>query len=123
MNNALSKYVEAANGLTQLTKARAETIVKQLVKQGEVATGQAGELVEDLLEKSKRNREQVSALVKSETKRAVKAMGLATTNDVEKLQGKVRDLEKQLAAASAPAAEKSSAKKSPAKKSTAKKSS
>ncbi|MFT5223594.1 MAG: polyhydroxyalkanoate synthesis regulator phasin, partial [Glaciecola sp.] len=35
MNKAMQRYVEAASGLSNLTKASAEKIVKQLVRQGE----------------------------------------------------------------------------------------
>ena len=41
----LTRYLEAVNGLTSLTKASAERLARQLVQQGEVATDQVGELV------------------------------------------------------------------------------
>lgn len=118
MSNALSKYVEAATGLTQLTKAKAEQIVKQVLKQGSGVTGSASGLVEDLLDRSRRNREAITSLVKSETQRAVKAMGFATQADVERLERQVAEVRRSSAA-------KKATKKSPAKKAakkTAKKS-
>ena len=124
MNDALQKYLQAATGLTTLTKSKAENIAKQLVKQGESATDNVGELVDDLLEKQRKNREAVTALVKAETQRAVRAMGLATTSEVDRLQKQVADLKRELAKAeSKTSAGGSSAKKSSAKKSGAKKSS
>lgn len=134
---ALTRYLEAASGLTTLTKGNAERIVKQLVKQGEAAAENATELVEDLLERQRTNREGVQAFVRSETLRAVKALGLATSDEVERLQKQVADLKRELAKAKRDAAgkgaaaastkrggaaKKSSAKKA-AKTSTAKKSS
>jgi polyhydroxyalkanoate synthesis regulator phasin len=146
VNRALQKYLEAASGLTNLTAAKAERIAKGLVRSGEGATDQVGDLVEDLLERSKRNREAITALVKSETTRAVRAMGLATGKQVERLQKQVVDLKRELrrvedatgteeareapsdagrqaAPAKKSAAKKATAKKSAAKKATAKKAS
>ncbi len=125
MNKAVQRYIEAATDLTQMTKASAEKVVKQLVKQGEAAADNAGDLVEELLDRQKRNREAITSLVKAETDRVVRAMGLASTKEVERLQKQVVDLKKSLAEAekkaAKPTAKKAAAKKKPAKKSTAKK--
>lgn len=121
MNPALQRYLEAASGITSLTKARAEQIARQLAKQGEVASDNVGELVDDLMERQRRNRETVAALVRSETQRVVRAMGLATTSEVERLEQQVADLEQRLATAGS-AAKKSASKKSAAKRSASKKS-
>jgi riboflavin biosynthesis pyrimidine reductase/polyhydroxyalkanoate synthesis regulator phasin len=145
MNPSMQRYSDAASGLTNLTTAKAEQIVKQLVRSGEAAGDQVGDLVEDLLERSRSNRDSLAALVRAETTRAVKAMGLAPAKDVERLQKQVADLKRELVtidresgsgrspaatakkttgkkATAKKAAKKSTAKKSTAKKSTAKKS-
>lgn len=96
MNRAFQRYVEAASGLTNLTAAKAEQVVKGLVRSGEAAGDQVGELVDDLLERQRRNREALSAVVKSETTRAVRVMGLATSNEVERLQKQVADLKREV---------------------------
>ena len=101
MNKALQRYLEAANGLTNLTKAKAEQIAQQLVRQGEFATDNVGDVVEELLERQRKNREVVTAMVKAETSRIVRAMGLATTSEVERLERQVDDLKRQLASAEA----------------------
>lgn len=96
MNPALQRYVDAASGLTNLTTAKAEQVAKQLVRSGEAAQDQVGEIVDDLLERQKKNREAVVSLVRSETDRAVRAMGLATTREVEGLQREVASLKREL---------------------------
>lgn len=128
MNKAMQRYLEAASGLGNLTKASAEKIVKQLVRQGETATDNAGDLVDELLERQRRNRDAVSAIVKAETNRVVKAMGLASVREVERLQKQVADLKRTLgeaektAKSAARKADKATATtKAPAKKATAKK--
>lgn len=92
----LSRYFEAAMGLTELTRKRAEKVVRGLTKQGEEA-GNPRELVENLLERSQENREALVTLVRSETKRAMKAMGLATSNDVQRLEQQLKALRRELA--------------------------
>ena len=115
-SDALSRYIEAAAGVTQVTKARAEQIVKQLTKQTQAISGPASGLVEDLLERSRENREALSALVRTETDRAIKAMGLATRGDVDRLQRQVADLKRRLSESDTAA--KKTAKKTTAKRST-----
>ncbi len=125
MNPAIQKYLEAASSFTTMTTAKAEKIAKQMVKSGEAAGDQVGELVDDLLERQKKNQEAVTSLVKSETTRAVKAMGVASSDEVERLQKQVADLKREVArlqdgGSGSPKAAKKTAKKT-AKKSAGKK--
>ncbi|MEX1179185.1 MAG: hypothetical protein WEB09_12060, partial [Nitriliruptor sp.] len=96
MNKAIQRYLDAASGITTLTTKKAEQIVKGMVRSGEAAGDQAESLVKELLEHQQRNRDAVVALVKSETTRAVRAMGLATGTEVERLQKQVADLKREL---------------------------
>jgi polyhydroxyalkanoate synthesis regulator phasin len=96
VNPALQRYVDAATGLTELTTAKAEQIAKQLVKSGEAAQDQMGELVDELLERQKKNREAVASLVKTETNRAVRAMGLATRKEVDGLKRELASVKREL---------------------------
>jgi polyhydroxyalkanoate synthesis regulator phasin len=96
VNRALQRYLEAASGITNLTTAKAEQVVKGLVRSGEAAGDQAETLVRDLVDRQQRNRDAVVALVKAETTRAVRAMGLATGTEVERLQKQVADLKREL---------------------------
>lgn len=109
-NDPLSRYLEAAMGLTDLTRKRAEKVVRGLIEQGEAADNPR-ELVENLLERSQENREILVALVRGETRRVMKAMGLATSNDVERLEQQVKALRRQLAETDERAAEKATTKK------------
>ena len=137
MNPALQRYLDAASGLTTLTAGKAEQIAKQLVRSGEAAQDQVSELVEELLERQRHNREAVAQLVKSETSRAVRVMGLATNVEVEELQRQVAELTREVKrlegraptkkASKQPARKtvkktaKQAAKKAPSKKATTKK--
>ena len=101
-NDMLRRYLDAGMAFTQLTRARAEAIVKDLVRAGELQREQTQDRVEDLLERSRKNTDQLRDLVRKEIREQLAAIGLATKDDIARL-------ERKLSGASA-------AKKAPAKK-------
>lgn len=111
------KYMEAAMGaLGSLTPAKAQDLAKAVAKgQGR---DQVTKTAKDLLEWSNKNRERMTALVRSEVRSQVKTLGLATRDDVDALRKRVRDLER----GGKPARKRTTAKRSTAKRSTAKRS-
>lgn len=120
------RYVDAAGSLTQTTRKRAESIVRGLVKQGEIASDRAEKAVDDLLNRSEENRRAVVSIVRTETERAVARLGLARQAEVDRLAERVEKLEQHTgvkkSSGKKSASKKSSAKKSSAKKSAGKKS-
>jgi polyhydroxyalkanoate synthesis regulator phasin len=109
----LKKYLDAGLAFTQMTQQRAEAIVKDLVKAGEVQASEATKRRNELIERSRENTENLFATVRKEVQQQVRAMGLATQSDVEALRKEIASLKE----ASKPAA----ATKAPAKKAAAKK--
>ncbi|CAN5646224.1 hypothetical protein BH20ACT2_BH20ACT2_19830 [soil metagenome] len=123
-NDLFQRYLDAGMHFTQMTQKRAEAIVKDLVKAGEVQTEQAQTAVADLVDRSRRNSEKLLDQVRTEVRTQVGNLGLATRADIERIERQLRSLAgsaaKKSAAKKAPA-KKSAAKKAPAKKSAAKK--
>lgn len=121
VRDAVRSYLALANGVTELTAARARAAAKALAEQGEVTAGQVSALAEDLIATSRRNRESLAVLVRHEVETAVKRLGLAPAADVEDLTRRVRELERsvrELKAGARPAkkvAAKKAAGKSPTK--------
>src|SRR5436190_19442828 len=113
-NDLLKRYLDAGMAFTQMTRSRAEGIVKDLVKAGEVQQKQAQKQVDDLLERSRKNTEQLLDLIRSEITSQLSGLGLATKDDVARL-------EKKISAGTRAPAKKAPAKKSPARKASAKK--
>jgi polyhydroxyalkanoate synthesis regulator phasin len=112
-DNDFRRYLDAGMAFTQLTRARAQAIVKDLVKAGEVQRDQAQERVEELLERSRKNTEMLLDVVRKEVRQQLSSMGLATKEDIARLERKI----------GAGGAKKSSgAKKAAPKKATAAKS-
>ena len=124
MRDALKSYLALASGLSEVTRQKAAGAAKALVAQGEATAGQMTELVDDLLQQSRQNREAVTALVKYEVDRALGLVGLAATDEVAQLTERVRALEAALrererAAAGRPASPaREAAAATPAKKAT-----
>jgi polyhydroxyalkanoate synthesis regulator phasin len=108
----LKKYLDAGLAFTQMTQQRAEAIIKDLVKAGEVQAEQATQRRNELLDRSRENTEKMFEAIRREVRDQVKALGLATQSDVAALR-------KEIAALKKPAATKAPAKKAPAKKAAA----
>lgn len=143
--DGLRGYLQLANGLTEVTRARAAATAKALVAQGEASVGsvvptpvkaQVSALTEDLMATSKANRDLMLNLVRSEVERQVARLGLVSAQELDAaarrakgLERRVAELEQDLRASSAArkgavtrarTATKTSAKRSAAKRSAAK---
>jgi polyhydroxyalkanoate synthesis regulator phasin len=133
--NVLKKYLDAGVSFTNLTQSKAEALVKELVKAGEVQTEQAQAAVIDLLERSKRNTEALIEQIRKDIADSAESLGLATIADITRLEKLISSIKipgtaaakpapapaKKATAKKAPAKKKAAAKKAPAKKAAAKK--
>jgi polyhydroxyalkanoate synthesis regulator phasin len=133
-NDLFKRYIDAGIAFTALTQARAEALVKDLVKAGEVQADQAREVVGDLIERSRKNSEQLLETVRREVKEQITNLGLVSKADLDRAEERIAKLigtatapvrkAASTAKKAAPAkkgSKKPAAKKSPAKKSAAKK--
>jgi polyhydroxyalkanoate synthesis regulator phasin len=116
-NDVLKRYIDAGLAFTALTQARAEELVKDLVKLGEVQADQARETVSDLLERSRKNSEKLLDTVRTEVRQQITGLGLATQADLDRIEQRIASV----IGTSTPPTKKAGAKKAPAKKPTAKK--
>ncbi len=119
-NNILKRYLDAGMAFTALTQAKAEALVKDLVKTGEVQTEQAQAVVTDLVERSRKNTEAFIDQVRQEISSSAESLGLATIADLTRVE-KLIEAIKPGSTSPAPAPKKTPAKKAPAKKAVAKK--
>jgi polyhydroxyalkanoate synthesis regulator phasin len=97
------QYLQALASLSDLTRTQAERVAGLLAKQGEVQSAQVGRVAEDLLRRTQKNREIMSRLVQREVKRQLGVLGMATRDEVARLQQRVRALEQELERSSRPA--------------------
>jgi polyhydroxyalkanoate synthesis regulator phasin len=146
--DALRGYVQLANGLTEVTKQRAQQAAKALLQQTGAdaltagVTTKVSDLAEEIVATSKSNRQLLQAIVANEVEGAVARLGFVRSEEVAALSRRVDGLERELAeandalvtataassapapasaAASRPAAKKSAVKAPAVKKTAAKK--
>jgi polyhydroxyalkanoate synthesis regulator phasin len=100
------QYLQALASLSDLTRTQAERVAALLAKQGEVQSAQVGRVAEDLMRRTQKNREIMSRLVQREVKRQLGVLGMATRDEVARLQQRVRALEQEVERASKAAAAK-----------------
>ncbi|HSO54109.1 MAG TPA: hypothetical protein VL330_15525 [Actinomycetes bacterium] len=96
MASGREQYLQALASLSDLTRAQADRVAALLAKQGEVQSAQVGRVAEDLLRRTQKNREIMSRLVQREVKRQLGVLGMATRDEVARLQQRVRALEQEL---------------------------
>jgi len=128
-NDPFRRYIDAGAALTQLTRARAEELVQELVKNGEVQRKEAQAKVDDLIERSRKSTEALLTLVHAEVSNQLSSLGIGSLDDLARqvvsLLGRGGSPAKKSAAkksaAKKSAAKKAAAKKAPAKKTAAKK--
>lgn len=105
MASGREQYFQALASLSDLTRAQAERVAGLLAKQGEVQSAQVGRVAEDLMRRTQKNREIMTRLVQREVKRQLGVLGMATRDEVARLQQRVRALEQAVERAGrAPAA-------------------
>ena len=119
--DVLKRFLDAGASFTQMTRDRAEKLVKDMVQLGEVRADETQQAVQDLVDRGRESTEQLMTWISNEVR---KQMEVAASR-MDGLEERVDELARNLGLRSGPA-KKSAAKKAPAtsaaKKSTAKKS-
>jgi polyhydroxyalkanoate synthesis regulator phasin len=133
----LKRFLDAGASFTQMTRERAEKLVKDLVQLGEVRADETQQAVQELVDRGRESTEQLMTWISTEVRKQMELVASRMDGLEERMDEVGRSLRmrsgpaKKSAAKTAPAktstakkspAKKSTAKKSPAKKSTAKKS-
>ena len=93
--DAWRAYVELALGLTETSRKKAMKIVQEVAGKG----GATAEQLQELVTQGLANREAMTRMIRVELDRALGKVGLATMDEVEELNRRVRDLERELYAA------------------------
>jgi polyhydroxyalkanoate synthesis regulator phasin len=133
--DAYQRYLDAGIAFTQMTRSRAEELVQELVKSGEVQRKEAQSKVEELIDRSRKSSESLLSVVRDEVGSQLHSLGIGNIEDLAKqvaslltrspkpASGPAKKAPAKKAAAKKSAAKKAPAKKAPAKKAPAKKAS
>ena len=114
------RLLDAGIAFTAMTRARAEEIIGELVKNGEVQAAQAQKAAEDLVERSRKNTEAFLEQVRADIEKNLVNMRLASRDDIARLEKRIATLtnrgQKAVSSAPAAAAKKASSASKSAKK-------
>jgi polyhydroxyalkanoate synthesis regulator phasin len=131
-NDALQRYIDAGIAFTHMTRKKAEELVSELVRSGDLQTDEAKARVDELLERGRQGTEIIVSTVRSEVSRQLGAVGITNLEDLAtqvatllgrsgSTPGAAKKAPAKKTAAKKTAAKKTAAKKAPAKKTAAKK--
>ena len=112
----LTKYLDAGAEFVALSRKQARARAQELVQQGQLAQNQVQGFVDGLVEGSRRRTDLLMDGVRQEIQRQVQAVGIATKDDLVKLEAKLTRQTKGSAKTSA-AKSGTSTKRAPKKKS------
>ncbi len=96
MNTAdiIRKSLRIGLGALDLTKEKAKVIARDLEKRGEINAKEAERLANDLIVHGKKNGTRLQKIVQSEVTRALKAAGVATRSDLNRLKNSMKHKKK-----------------------------
>lgn len=86
------RYLEIGASVLGMTRERAESIVRDLVASGEVAKGQANKAADWLVERGRAGTDELAETIRREIRQQVSALGLATREDLARLEAQVEEL-------------------------------
>jgi ribonuclease E len=116
-NDLFRRLLDSGVAFTQMTQERAEAIVRDLVRAGEVQSEQTTRFVQEILDQSRQNTERLLETIRNEVREQVAALGLADRDDIQSLRDAVNRLRSRTASATASTTRKASgAKKTATKK-------
>ncbi|MEA1963068.1 MAG: phasin family protein [Patescibacteria group bacterium] len=96
MDNLVKKTILTGLGIASLTKEKAEKLVKDLVKEGEVSEGEGSKFVKELLEKAEDNKKTIEKQVEKTVHGILKKLNVPSRKDIVGLNGKIEKLDKKL---------------------------
>jgi polyhydroxyalkanoate synthesis regulator phasin len=91
-DDLFKRYLEIGASVLGMSRERAERIVADLVASGEVAKGQATKAADWLVERGKTGSEEIAELVRREIRQQIAALGLATRDDIARLEAQIDEL-------------------------------
>lgn len=96
--DAVRGYVQLANGLTEVTRQRAQAAAKALLQQtgADTLTTRVSDLADEIVATSKSNRQLLQAIVANEVEGAVARLGFVRSEEVAALSRRVKALETEL---------------------------
>ena len=112
MLDELRRVALFTSGVAELTRHRAEQMVRDLVQRGDVGREQASAAVREIMDASKQSRQELVRFVRGEIRAQVANLGVASKRDVERLERRIARLESEGGSAATRSTAKKSTRKS-----------
>lgn len=107
------RFLEVGQEFTAMTRAEARRRAKELVREGQLAQERMQGFVDELVRTSRQRADDLVEVVRKEIQRQMEALGIATKDDLKRLETRLRKTEK---ASRSTRAAKRAPKKAPAKR-------
>lgn len=85
MTSLLEKTFLAGIGLLSMTREKAQKVIEELSKEGELQKGEVKQWVDQLSDRGEEERQALRNLIRDELKKVLDEMGPATKEDIQKL--------------------------------------
>ena len=92
----IRKAVLLGLGVISLTKEKAEEVVDDLVKRGEVASGDRFKTVDKLLKEAEKQQEELGRKISGTVQKVMADMGVPTRRDLEEISQTLKNIESKL---------------------------
>jgi polyhydroxyalkanoate synthesis regulator phasin len=96
MDNLIKKTILTGLGAVSLTKEKAEKMVKDLIKEGEVSENEGSKFVKDMMDRAEENKKTIEKQVEKTVHNTLKALSIPSRKDISSLKSKIDKLEKKL---------------------------
>ena len=83
-------------GVISLTKEKAEEVVDDLIKRGEVSREERFKMVDKLLKEAEKQEEELTGKISEIVQKAITKIGLATKKDLEDILKRLEEIEKRI---------------------------
>jgi len=83
-------------GVLSLTKEKAEEMVDELIKRGEVSGEEKFKMVGQLLKEAEKQEEQLTGKINETVQKVIAKMGLATKKDLEDILKRLEEIAKRI---------------------------
>jgi polyhydroxyalkanoate synthesis regulator phasin len=95
MQGFIKKMMMFGVGLAAMTREKTEELVKELVKKGEMSEKEGKQLVNDLMEKSKKMTREIETKTEEMVTSTLKRLNIPTRKELDELRERVDRLEKR----------------------------
>jgi len=96
MEGLLKKLILAGIGALDLTREKAEQVLEELAKKGEIAYEEKGSLLEEAIKKGKKREKEIEERIEKVIKEVISRTKIATVNDIKRLEEKIEKLERKI---------------------------